>query len=979
MAPVNPPIVRFDGGVIGKRLHNRVDIPSYPNGAEIMQNFRPSIQGIMDRRPPLVHVDTFDTHTKKGELWPFYFNIDDTYLLLITDEGMKVYANSGEITIPTQTATLSGSYTDESTGSASISSVGDNLFLDSNGSDTAIAQRTITINEANTSHTLAFRINQGTISIRVGSTSGDDDLMLYENLRKGDHYLSFTPGATGTKYIQFFHTDNAGRILDNSASFALGIVSGNTFRVPVPWAEADLREVQLHQIKNVLYAVHEDYWPRRIERRADRSWSVTRLEPNDGPFGDLNTTLTTLTPDDTTGEITLTASTALFTANDVGVIYQMTGAGQSQSAVASAADVQTGGVKVTGIGSAERSFTIEITGTFVATVTLQRSSGNENNYTDWQTYTAATSLSIYDTFDNQTWYYRLNVKGGDYTSGTVNMTISFPGGSSTANVRVIQFNSTTEVLAEVINDTVLANTDATRTWKRGAWNNDDGYPVAITEGYGRLWFGRGNFLWASKSDDFTSFDAGEADEADLAIVAEIGTASDDGVRWLGFTVNLAVGTAAEEKIGLGNTDSEPVGPSNFQVLPSTEEGAALVQPVAAIQSMIFVHRSRQKLMQFVQNPRALSDTSYIAVDLAARSPELLEGDKIIQVVVQREPERRIFVIMESGRLLEQLFRREGDLDIVAWSTCPTDGFVERGCVLPRNDEDRVYFITRRQDSAGNWERHIEELGTERRNAPDDFGHLDACLRYELEKPDTTAQVSGTSGTITVTAGAASTFVGGDVGATIWINGGKGEIASYVSGTEITVDVKLELDTDDVAPAGTWGYNQAVTTLTGATHLANQSVKLFGDHKDLGTFTVDGSGEIDFSTEIPGGVSYAYAGKGYTSRWKSLKLSYGGTKGTALMQPKAIKGLALALYEALEGLRYGFSRNGLGYSKEKTWPVNLKRGSQPLDEPLKLFSGESDDLGFDGGFDPDARLLLQIEDAGPCSVAGIVPRIETRDR
>jgi hypothetical protein len=955
---VNPPVINFTGGILGDRLHNRIDVPTYANGAEVMENFRPNIQGVMSRRPALYYLDTLADEDLNGQLWPFYFAIGDTYLIDVNSEGATFYANSGKITIDEITSSIGSSWTDESEGGALASIIDDQIVLESGGGDNAIIQQSITINETDTPHTLAFQIAHGPVSVRIGTTSGDDDVLLFEELDSGTHYLTFTP-TTSTVFLQFYHDDNADRFIQDTVAF----LSGPEFLLPTPWLEEDLDTVQLEQIKDVLYLTAEDYITRRIIRRADKSWSITLFEPTDGPFNDTNTGTITIAADDTTGEVQLTASRDLFSATDVGILYRMTGNGQNQSAQASSEDVFTGGIEVTGEGEDTRTFNINITGTFVATVTLQRSSGNEESYTDWQTYTTAQSVDIYDANDNETWFYRLAVKAGDYVSGTVSMEISNDTGATTGIVRVIQYTNATTVIAEVVK--TLANTDATSNWAKGAWNFDDGYPASLALAYGRLWFGRGNTIWGSKPDDFTSLDAGEGDRTDDSIAAEIGSPSDDAIRWLGFANHLVIGTASEEKLGLGNTDSDPIGPENFQILPGTEEGSALVQVVQASSSILYVHRSRTKLMQFTQDPNALSEAAYISIDLTARAVELLEGERIVDMAVLREPERRIFVSTESGKMFELLFRREGELDIVAWSRVRTSGRIEKMTVLPRNDRDVIYCRTRRRGSDSEWQRFIEEMGTERPIAPDDYAHLDNAISYNLEKPNTTAEVSGKTGSITVTTDA-DVFDGSDVNAVIWINGGRGTITAVAGARSCTVNLTTGLVTDDIAASGTWGFNPTANIISGLSHLDGLTVSVFGDGLNLGEYTV-ADGEITLSQS----VSWCVVGLPYSSKWKSLKLAYGSQKGTALTMPKAIKKLVLLLFRS-HPLKYG-------PTFEKMWPVKLRTPSTNWGEPIPYLTGETEELDFDGGFDTDARLCLEIDGAGPCTIAGIVPRMDTRDR
>lgn len=970
MTAINPPVVNFSGGVIGGELHNRVDIQTYPSGCEISDNFRPTLQGVLMRRPPMIHVDAFTDHDLKGELFPFVFNVDASYLILATTDGFKFYANDGVIEIQTVSSTLAGSWTDKSTIPSSISVIGSDLWLDADGANYAIAEKAITVSGGDIAkpHILAFEIKHGPLDIKIGTASGDDDVLRYDRLRAGYHRLAFTPGAT-TVYLQFRHKANAGRYIANNVS----ILPGPDFSLPCPFLEDDFNTIHTRQIRDVLYMTHGDYWPRRLERRGDRSWSIVKFEPDDGPFGDINTTDITLSGSATSGEITLSSSEDLFTANDVGVVYQVTAGGVTVVAVANADKIYTKAIKVTGV-EPTRYFTYEITGTFTGSVSLEYSSGNENAYSEVGSSlgfpkTAPASGQISDARPNETLYYRLGIRPGNYTSGTITMSLNYKFSSSDGKARILKITDARNAIAEVTSP--LASTDTTTNWKRGDWNADDGFPVSVEAGFGRLWFARGARVWASKSDDYTSFES-ITDETDSSFSRNLATPSSDGVRWLAMLNHLIIGTSSLEQVGLGNTTSDPIGPANFQFLPGSEEGGGDIQPIVSNGSVLFVHRSKRRLMQFTQNPKALSETSYLSVDLTARAPEILNA-KIVDIAVQREPERRIYVVLESGRVCELLFRREGELDIVAWSIVKTEGRVERVTILPRADEDIVYFIVRRLNAAGTWERSIERFGPERVLMDCDRYHLDASLGYELTKPLTTLEPSGTTGSITLTVDD-TTFVVGDVGKIVWLNGGRATITAYTSGFVVTATVTSELDSADPCPALRWGMNAPASTLSGLDHLEGQTVSVWGDMTDLGTATV-ASGSVT----LPQEVSVAYAGLEHTSRWKSLKLAYGAQKGTALGMHKAVKSIILLLYKCGGALTFGKGVGpGLRRSFTKMFPVPTRTAAVPYGEPVPLFSGEKDHA-FDANYDPDARICIEVEGPSPAILTGFVPILDEKDR
>jgi hypothetical protein len=69
----------------------------------------------------------------------------------------------------------------------------------------------------------------------------------------------------------------------------------------------------------------------------------------------------------------------------------------------------------------EGAFNLSISGTFVATVTVQRSFDQGSTWRDVDTFTAP--IETYGTDPEPVVVYRAGVKTGDFTSGTVNIRI----------------------------------------------------------------------------------------------------------------------------------------------------------------------------------------------------------------------------------------------------------------------------------------------------------------------------------------------------------------------------------------------------------------------------------------------------------------------------------------------------------------------------------------------------------------------------
>ena len=110
----------------------------------------------------------------------------------------------------------------------------------------------------------------------------------------------------GHNYIRFFKDE--GQITSG----------GSVYEISTTYTAAQISEIEYVQSADVLYLVHDDHKPRKLSRTGHTSWSISDVDFFDGPYDAANTSSTTLTPSGTSGSVTVTASSSVFVANDVG-------------------------------------------------------------------------------------------------------------------------------------------------------------------------------------------------------------------------------------------------------------------------------------------------------------------------------------------------------------------------------------------------------------------------------------------------------------------------------------------------------------------------------------------------------------------------------------------------------------------------------------------------------------------------------------
>jgi hypothetical protein len=116
----------------------------------------------------------------------------------------------------------------------------------------------------------------------------------------------------GDQYIRFYR--NNGQIESSP---------GVAYEVSTPYLEADLFQLKFTQNADVLYIAHPSYAPRKLSRVAHTNWTLSTIDFLDGPYLPQNVGATTLTPSATSGNITITASSATFASTDVGRLVRI--------------------------------------------------------------------------------------------------------------------------------------------------------------------------------------------------------------------------------------------------------------------------------------------------------------------------------------------------------------------------------------------------------------------------------------------------------------------------------------------------------------------------------------------------------------------------------------------------------------------------------------------------------------------------------
>lgn len=724
MAKKSTAFYGFNRGLVSKLALARIDMKRLSFSAETMNNWMPRVLGSMMLRPGLGYLGSTQSNNQARFL-PFVFSTDDLAAIEITDSVVRVWVDDTPIVRPAVTsAVTNGTFTTDLSGWTDNDEVGATsqwtasglMALAGNGTAAAIRDQTVTVAGANINveHALHVNIFRGPVTFSVGSTTGDDDYIAETTLDTGIHSLAFTP--SGNFSIRFSNELKRNVYVDSIAVEAAGAMT-----IASPWTSADLRLIRADQSGDILFVACKGFLQRKIERRGVRSWSLVRYLTDNGPYLAENKTETTLAPSALSGNITLTATRGVFLTDHAGCIFRVRSVGQRVTANIAAQNTFTSTIEVSGVGETRR-FALTITGTWSATVTLQRSIGVVGNWVDVISFASVNQATTYnDALDNQLVFYRIGIKTGGYTSGTAVCTLDYPLGSIVGVARITDFVSSTVVNAEVLSE--FGSLDASKFWSEGSWSTVSGFPTAVAFYEGRLWWAGKNGIYGSVSDDFYNFDPDTIGDSG-PINRTVGSGPVDDINWLLPLQRLIVGAEGAEHSVRATSFDEVLTPSNFNIKEASSQGSNSAIACKIDSNGVFVQRGGTRLFELAFDANV---GDYASAEDTIIVPEV--GDpSIIHVAVQRLPDTRVHCVRSDG-VVGVMIRNQVE-NVLCWVTVSTDGIVEDVMVLPGDVEDSVYYVVKRTIN-GVTKRYLELWALESEARGTDFTKTsDAHASYD---------------------------------------------------------------------------------------------------------------------------------------------------------------------------------------------------------------------------------------------------------
>jgi hypothetical protein len=969
MARGHFPLYALNQGEVSKQALSRVDQARLRLAADCQLNWVPWTVGAMSLRTGLDHVGetSGDNPTK---LVRFVFSKLDTALIELTPNTMRIWVDDGLVTrvavgTTVQDPTFSGSgswTTGNTTSGCLVSQTGVAQLLATAVGGLAQIAQSIPVSPVDygKEHGLRIVVGAGPVTVRAGTTAGQDDYIARTVLDTGTHSIAVTPQSNIN--IQIESTDQYTKALASVTCDVAGVLT-----LPHNFGADDLANIRYDQSGDILYVSCKGKQQIKIERRSTTSWSVVTYKSTNGPTSAAsNASDVQLTPGATMGNTTLIANRPFFKPGHVGSLVRLFSFGGHCDTVIGGGNSWCPPFRVTGVGLM-RNFTWNATlsGFGGGIVSLQRSlEGPDSGFVTVAT-TNITALLIPENtgttagvpdLDNAIAWYRIGCESSGYISGTATVSSSYNGGGRWGVARITSYTSATVVNVQI--EEPFSSTGSSSLWELGDWSDAAGsWPTSVCFHEGRLWW-FGQRIWGSQSDNFTGFatqDAfGNALGDAAAIIQEFGSGPVDVVSWGLSLLRLLMGREQSIACARSSSFDEPMTPTAFSVKDCTSHGADRLPAVKFGQRGIYVQQSHRRVFELRYEPQGFD---YGAHDLTRLNLDVGKAG-FVAIDMQQQPDPMARLVRGDGQLANLLINPEDEVE--AWTRAQTLGVIEDVCVLPSDGLEDIVYVTVKRTVNGVTKRFVEKFALRDQAVGGTLNHqLDCALTY-----------SGVAASTMTLAHLPNTTV------SVWADG-----LSIGSATTDGAGVLTFPDglTHTNAVAGLAGsvitqeFATAQGTLTVGTAYNGYPCEVFADIGStgrpvrIGPLVVAGGVVTLPNNQV---ATIITACLGYVAPFMSSKLAYGAQRGSPLTAKKRIEGVGLVLYDAAaQSLKFGQRFDHMDDLPLVEAGAEVAEGTiwSEFEGPIVVLPGE---------WNTDARLCLLAQAPNPVTVGAVVIAMDT---
>jgi hypothetical protein len=485
--------------------------------------------------------------------------------------------------------------------------------------------------------------------------------------RPGTYYAGSSKSNGKVRLIPFEFSDEQAYVIELGANYmrfytdgGLLVSGGSAVEVATPYSVTEIFELNYTQSADVIFFAHKNHEPAKLTRTTATSFTFSDITFTDGPYLDENITDTTLYASADTGTVTITASADLFTSADVGRLIRFREV-------------------------LEVTYDEWAASTSYANNEFVRYNGHVYKQVTGSTQTSGNTPPVHtsgtETYGDIDWEYRHDDTG--YAKITVFT-------SATVVTAVVQED---DGGISVLPHNVIGSSNATKKWSLGAFGGDQGFPRAVAFYEERLYYagttGQPQTIFGSVTADFENHTPGTEDDKAINV-----TIASDQVNVIKHMIQgrfLQILTSSAEFTLSGGTGTQPVTPTNVNVLRETTFGASNVRPVRAGSSTIMVQKGQTKVKEITFN---LDVDGLTGRDLTVLAEHLARVG-LDDMTWQQEPELVLWFVRSDGELLGLSYDPQNNT--IAWHehTLGGTGVVESIASIPSGSEDQVYLSVKR--------------------------------------------------------------------------------------------------------------------------------------------------------------------------------------------------------------------------------------------------------------------------------------------
>lgn len=538
------------------------------------------------------------------------------------------------------------------------------------------------------------------------------------------------------------------------------------YEIPTPYLEADLYDLRFEPSADVIWITHPSYKTRTLSRYATTDWRLEEYFPLDGPFRPENIDETaSLNVSATSGDVTLSATAAVFASGHVGSIWKLRHYIEGQTYSASLSSATSGTAK-----QAFRTWRLITHGTWTAQLQVEKSTDGGSTWTVIRAFSSVNDFNVNtsgtEDAESNPDPFLVRVRVTSYTSGTIQVLLSTDSYYQEGIVQITAVNAGNSADATVLR-TVGATTDTT-SWAEGAWSDYRGWPSVARFFQDRLAFAGTPTdqmtVWFTQTSNYYSMRVNVPLLDTDAITANIPSRQVNIINGLVAFKRLLVFTS-QSIWSIGPVSGSAMTPTGFTQEIEEYNGSNGVNPVVIGTEAIYIKQHGHVVSNIAFQ---LASDSFVGADANILALHLFDEWTILDMAYQRDPSSIIWMLRSDGHLVGMTYLR--DQEVVAFHEHDTgeatgDQFKSL-CAIPADNFDEVWFSTKRANG-----RYIERMvarnqvstcGGAFRTAPEEQIHMDCAVSvYRDEATINATATDADSGSPTVTLPSGHGFAIGD--------------------------------------------------------------------------------------------------------------------------------------------------------------------------------------------------------------------------